>query len=353
MKFPEVFLGSLEERVASASLKLLEDPEELSKAEVKVRNLRVRQSLLCVVPLVFVAGLAIFEANKRRPSELAEAINALPQTPLKSTDLSENPDAPFFILAGDTHGSPEIEKKKIEALRKELGINFVGVEGWAGKEADEERGYLRINAETKLITALMDDQNFKVVPLEDPDQQEEALKALFVQNRLAAEYARSTILLITAISSLTDYGIPLDPDGLKNAVDLHIESEISADYIISKRFNIHDCDEPSHQQCDDFTTSALAPYGVSYSSLPQNTGEENLNYALRLQDYLKPALDKINEVMSGPLVVDDRSQIGAQKMWDAMEKSDENVGVIIFGDAHIPQIHQELKTLGDCSVVEI
>ncbi|MFH1849155.1 MAG: hypothetical protein ABH879_03120 [archaeon] len=97
-------------------------------------------------------------------------------------DNPQDPDqhAPIVIILRDVHGSPINELDRLEAMRTSFGINFVGVEGWAGHETDRERGYRLLNAESDLITEIIDSPSYRVIPLEEGTDQELALKLLIV-----------------------------------------------------------------------------------------------------------------------------------------------------------------------------
>jgi len=64
----------------------------------------------------------------------------------KNPLLSNDPNAPIVIIIEDIHGGEDkelgwqIEFQKLEFLRKSFGLNFVGIEGWAGHEVDTNRG---------------------------------------------------------------------------------------------------------------------------------------------------------------------------------------------------------------------
>jgi len=62
--------------------------------------------------------------------------------------------------------------KKIERIRIKTGINFIGVEGWAGHDADRKRGFLLLNGEENLIKVLLSNDNFSIYGLEDKELQE-------------------------------------------------------------------------------------------------------------------------------------------------------------------------------------
>ena len=87
--------------------------------------------------------------------------------------FSENPTAPLIILLQDVHGDEDkitgwrTEYNQLEELRNRFEYNFVGIEGWAGHEIDKKRGRLFLNAEKLLIKALMNNENYEVVGLED------------------------------------------------------------------------------------------------------------------------------------------------------------------------------------------
>lgn len=93
--------------------------------------------------------------------------------PIRPPLFSKNMNSPTIIICSDIHGR-EDEKygwkanyKRLELIRKNFGINFVGVEGWAGHEADRKRGFRLLGGENLLIEALIKDANYNVVGLED------------------------------------------------------------------------------------------------------------------------------------------------------------------------------------------
>ncbi|MBI2657888.1 hypothetical protein HYX08_04300 [Candidatus Woesearchaeota archaeon] len=91
--------------------------------------------------------------------------------------FSSNPNTPTIILIQDFHrfADPkqgwEREFRQLELLRTKFGINFVGIEGWAGHEIDKKRGFVFLNAEEMLIEKIMHDPNYEVIGLENEEFQ--------------------------------------------------------------------------------------------------------------------------------------------------------------------------------------
>ena len=92
---------------------------------------------------------------------------------------------------------------------------------------------------------------------------------------------------------------------------------------------------------------------MDYPGLAPKEGESGIDNAMRIMGQLELARDKAYKQIGGEDVVDERSHIGAARMWLSMQATGEDIGVILFGKEHIPQISADLKHLGDCSIIEI
>ncbi len=91
--------------------------------------------------------------------------------PARVARVSNNPQAITIILVEDVHGSWSIEYAQLLLLYKKFGLNFVGIEGWAGSEVDRIRGAIMLNAEKVLIEVLLKNKNFRLIGLEDENAQ--------------------------------------------------------------------------------------------------------------------------------------------------------------------------------------
>lgn len=86
-----------------------------------------------------------------------------------------------IILMDDYHGGEKAHGWKanfdaLEEIRRNTGISNVLIEGWAGHQADQQRGYRLLNAEEQLIEKLLEDRNYSVSGLEDKKAQEMIFK---------------------------------------------------------------------------------------------------------------------------------------------------------------------------------
>jgi len=155
-----------------------------------------RRSFIKAMGIGFL-GLPGFKANDNKESDLKKLLNkirAIPKLSKARIAYESKPSDPVIIIMEDKHGGEnekfgwKVEFEKLELLRANFGINFVGVEGWAGPSADASRGRLILNGEEPLILNLMKNSNYHVIGLENPILQIEALELM-----LYATYEEFTI----------------------------------------------------------------------------------------------------------------------------------------------------------------
>jgi hypothetical protein len=136
----------------------------------------------------------------------------------------ETPDAnTTILLLDDTHGSPEVEMKQIQALHKVFGDSLViGLEGYAEDST-------LVNAEAKLVTALVNDENFNTVGLEEKETQLLALKWCYLLSRAQHKEAMRDSLPMNRQLALYE-AATLQREELEKA----ISGEINNDEIIEE-----------------------------------------------------------------------------------------------------------------------
>lgn len=277
------------------------------------------------------------------PQSLFEAINQLNGLRIDGPEISEDPAAPIFLILKDIHGSPEHEKAKLEALLQ-LGINTVMVEGWAGNEADQDRGYRLLNGEKGLITELLNDSRFRVFPLENAELQEEALMTVWAKLYVNGFYLNEWLKAYDA--------------GEPGAVNerLYDIRKLSYQYVTplvesyKSKFNLKD--EAGHR---GFREKALSYARTSQAELKRRHGESWRDYEKRIN----PIKAEINKqgVSSSDIVLLDRNRAAVKLLYEHIEEEKIRVAVVIFGAGHFSMGTQDDRDLiflmrneGDCTV---
>lgn len=121
--------------------------------------------------------------------------------------LSPKAGAPIVIIVEDVHGGDDkkegwkVEQLQLELIRRHMGINFVGIEGWAGHEVDRKKGKQILNGEEQLVRYLIKNKDYVVVGLEDGK-----LQSLILNANIFAEF----ILLRQKQRKLAQLGVSGD-----------------------------------------------------------------------------------------------------------------------------------------------
>lgn len=262
--------------------------------------------------------------------------------------VSENPDTPIFVILEDTHGSPEVELQKLERLRTRFGINFVGIEGWAGAEADKSRGHMLLNAEKELIKILLANPRYKVVGLEDPDLQEQGLKLLaticvylsFVNARVSKmnksedNVRESFKFLGGAVRTFAEMNpkyAPMYQEVLKSTSRPELKSRMKAIYKL-----------PEFQK---MLKEASEELGLSFLLLERMDRETIEQYESRVVSILELAHEDASTV-----IIHERNAAAVRIL---ASKNTPKVCAIVFGATHGPGLIKELQKRGDCSILSI
>lgn len=115
---------------------------------------------------------------------------------------SKDANAPIIIIIQSVHKLTgwEVDFDALETLRKNFGFNFVGIEGWAGQDADRQRGRLIVNGEVPLVLQLISNKNYKILGLEHPRFQIQALEFF-----LFFDYVSEEVYKENVIKSLSEF----------------------------------------------------------------------------------------------------------------------------------------------------
>ncbi|MFH1431039.1 MAG: hypothetical protein ABIG37_01050 [Nanoarchaeota archaeon] len=261
---------------------------------------------------------------------------------------------PLIIILGDCHGTPEVQYEILEDLKEDFGINFVGIEGWAGFDVDKKRGYQLLNADEKLNKWLLIDASLytsvRVVPLEDEGAQEMALKLhLLYYNMLCKE------ILLLLESEM----------GEENARDFIYDSEIWPDLKDSPEYNDWEYLKKNFLRLLNSARQIAWELQIDYlndSEIHKILQEVNEYFGgfkekdiKHIYDLTSPEYLDCNkkEILISELIVDKRSCIMAEKMDEAMIKNKKDVGVMVVGDGHADQIILLLTQKGYSNIVYI
>lgn len=263
---------------------------------------------------------ALEQIRNLRGMELYEAFtenNYL--EPVREPVLSENPNAPTIVIVGDTHGSPTEEYTQLMHLRDEFGINFVGLEGWAGIDADKERGYSFLNAEEKLVKKLIDDNHgLNLVGLETITTQEEVvfkLTAYYLLNiYLESEGGNVKNLVVETEDESISAAKRKNNEILEGVKSIFIELHLPF----------------TQEGIDELSKEIYEKYGGNY----QNDKERA-------------------EELFEKFVVGQRSIEAARIFTKAMQDQKIDRAVIVIGSAHIDLLTEELQKLQDCNVIVV
>jgi hypothetical protein len=220
--------------------------------------------------------------------------------------LIADPKAPTIILVEDWwHGFPEVEESVLKLLRKELGVSFVGFEGWAGADVDRKRGRTILNAEEKLIETFWKDADYTCIGLEEPQLQLDALRLVCAREYFFAQQCDERMKK-TKVKTL----IPI----LKNMRD---SSKRGAEAWMQKLGHA-----PTEEQFQRLICSVECTVG---HELPVLFSEPQR---------------KTNDAVYKKHVVVDRSEAGVRKMQEEMRRRGISVGTMVFGRGHTDSIFQ-------------
>ncbi len=296
-----------------------------------------------------------------------KSINGL--SPKAEPVFSKNPDALIFILIGDKHGSPEIEYGKLELIRENLNLNFIGVEGWAGREADRMRGRQILNGEIELITSLLSNKNYVITGLENPNLQIQVFEVGVIRT-----YKVFLFFELVLLKNLPSVGVP--PSEIKQIMDFIIDSVCAGmngtgdekikmsgvyDEIVPQIRNFISR-FPGLKSRDKDVFGYLKFYGDAMLNIvielrglhpdlvfSKRTVEDSL-WALKNKypkiysyDYDSSNPDETKTIPElKEAMVTSRNKAAAEIMLSSMLKAKQKTGIIVFGTLHIEGLIEEL-----------
>jgi hypothetical protein len=345
-------VGKLETSAQSleASLRNLsgsQQPEFMNK-EVSRRTILEGATAMAAAAIVFKTFPLLAQISKPKKNavkakvdakDLFQRIIAEPSLEVEGNPIySSSPNARIIILVPDTeHDSPLSQiNGNVFNLRTKFGLNFVGVEGWAGPEVDKKRGYQLLNGPRKFIRHILQNKQFQVIGLEDSFLQDFTLKAIFIFY-FVIPYLRQRSDLYKRK--------PLnkkEAEDQKRRYDAYRKAAMRA----SKEFNIK-WDAVSMQGAYRDVVNFLewdAPANLFHDI---NKGHLYINRDLTY------SVVKKGQILAKKSRVDQRSKIGIKLMEKGMKKFNKNVGIIIFGMGHTESILAEFKKTGNFNILTL
>jgi len=283
------------------------------------------------------------EAERMPRDQLIAEIRKIPGfSDLQIAHLATDPMAPVIIILADQHGSPQIEAEKLQKLYTHLRISFVGLEGWAGHKADQKRGYDLLNAEEALIQQIRTDSRFHCVGLEDPEIQERALKLLLLDLYMTGYIAQEELKQLKERKNMTEMDLSI----IKISEKIFQESTNKLlNFIAKLNIDVH-----TDSEYLPFIEKILLEVGINRAELYRKPNESGRDYLRRLraiQLEMEPKVD----ILSSPIVIKKRNEIGARRMAEQMKAAKSRVGIMVFGVMHLPGLIKELLKLGDFTIL--
>ena len=174
-KKTQIFSTELEDlRKVADNLKIIKAKREETKIKSRRGFLKTSATTAAGVFALKIKALAQEKIDARK---LFEEISKIPQLQPSTFAFYGGVDFSTIILIEDIHGGRyrntgwQIEYVQLLLLKKHFGLNFVGIEGWAGHEVDKKRGVRILNGEDILIGVLIKNKNYNVIGLEDENAQ--------------------------------------------------------------------------------------------------------------------------------------------------------------------------------------
>lgn len=270
--------------------------------------------------------------------KLYEEISKIPY--LRSDEkpiFSKNPKSHTIIIIPDIHGGDDketgwrVEYARLELLRKKFEFNFVGVEGWAGHEADKKRGFRFLNAERMLIENLLKDKNYFVVGLEDPLLQILTYKHAAVVNHF--EYL-----------AYKEY--------IKGYKTINPPLWMDPRYHYSKWKHLSE--DIYKAILNGFMKGNLKARDRMLERLKIKPTEENIQMVFKeVKAYFeREKLGDVSNPNTQDIIIDDKREVAAAKiMLHSMIKYGRNVAVIVFGISHIKGLAAAFRKISDVGII--
>lgn len=300
---------------------------------------------------------SLIESGKITPEALFTDV--LKQSGFKASRppiISEDPDAPIFIILEDEHGSPKTERSKLELLRLKYGINFVGIEGWAGEKIDRKRGYQVLNAETELIKVLTSDNNYQILGLEEEKLQDLTLKLIITQ-RYIASYILSKIRILEQNSTHSREEKVHLFDSVEIFLKLYPKFDPSLARKLKEALNPRSikpewdelnetAQKPEFQKLILETLELLELTLEDFEPKPNETVED---YDNRMFSTTYQSIEKLKI----SVIKDARSKEAINILSASLARTPHKISIIVFDAAHSEDLEHELQKRGNCSILAI
>lgn len=251
--------------------------------------------------------------------------------------LSKNPESSVIIILADQHRSPEIEETELALLNKNLGVDFVGMEGLS---ADTGQKAPTIAVSEIDLKKLQREGKFRVIGLEDPIILEKMSKLY-----LAWYYVKGYLAAIK--SEPLKHRQDLNENEKERLAELRAdlnESWRKIKYLYRDVFKID-------LKNLDFIDQILPEFGFSKRDLKRKPDESEEDRISRIE-LLEHSLEcKTSPLNNASFWLDDRNKAGARFMVEGMKKANAHAGAMIFGAFHAPGLMEEIQKLGDFTIV--
>lgn len=304
--------------------------------------------------------------------KLFEEIAKRPQLkPVRNPIFSVNANAPAIILIGDEdHANSLVKHAQLELLRKIFGLNFVGIEGWAGHEVDKKRGRQILNAAVDLIKELLKNKDYRVVGLEDENAQTPAseLETLSLYGNLSVHAKELS-------DGLMNHKMP---QNVIEIIFIFVQNAFRGSDFTSSYKSVVENSDKIIKKCEDYCYNVTrleskeiygrldnyaSTVSVIFQHLSEIYGIKNFD-EVSLREYgayVKRRGDLL--IKSKPANVDWvthyafnlRDYHAVKKMLEAMKTHQQKIGIVVFGAAHTDGLIQEFlkQTNNNTSILAV
>lgn len=253
--------------------------------------------------------------------------------------LSENPNAPVIIILGDQHGSSEIEESRLGVLKDTLGVNFVGIEGWT--QSMVEKKDMRIVKASEVDVPKMKEEGFNIVGLEDPDLHRKMAEYQFIQLEADGYEALASLKYLEQSGDTSSPNYVMARKKIRQSFD---KTKILLAY-----FGIN---PKNKAKIEVLRGKILSELGIPSDALKKKDEETDDEYRDRIRD-IKVLIHDKNSIFKNPLWIKERDKSAAKLMVKQMGSKDIKAAVIVFGNFHAAGLIEELKSLGDFTIIYI
>lgn len=262
---------------------------------------------------------------------------------IKISHVSSGRNPKTVIVMKDYHGGNDsgfgwkVNYRAIEEIRRQVPIDAIGIEGWAGHDADKRRGYVLMTAE-KSLTEKLHRGKIPVIGLEDRQLHEIVIKEklwnIYITNKETEKLVRNiesqseerikAISTKSNISKRQKKNMKTTERAKVNAVLKNLEHDKQAFYDLAKQLNIP---VPPPDFVMNLIRDQLKSY---YGEIYENLSQSNSWY-----------LKHHNRI-----TIVERSKVAANKILSDMENNGHSTTLMVFGANHLQSIIEELQRHG-------